>query len=88
MFSVMARKNKLAVPEDAVPEVDPARGLSGADIESVVLAAKRRMMTAGRQQASRDDLDQRLAEFIPAAQGLVKKERAEHRRRVPSNARN
>jgi len=72
MFSVMARKNKLAVAEDAVPEVDPARGLSGADIESVVLAAKRRMMTAGRQQASRDDLEQALAEFIPAAQGLEK----------------
>jgi AAA+ superfamily predicted ATPase len=72
MFSVMARKNKLVVPDDALPDVDPARGLSGADVESVVLAAKRRMMAAGRQQASRDDLEQALAEFIPSAQGLEK----------------
>jgi AAA+ superfamily predicted ATPase len=72
MFSVMARKNKLVVPDDAVPEADPARGLSGADIESVVLAAKRRVMSAGRQQATRDDLEQALAEFIPSAQGLEK----------------
>jgi AAA+ superfamily predicted ATPase len=72
MFSVMARKNKLSVGDDAIPQVDPARGLSGADIESVVLAAKRRMMTAGRKDASRDDLEQALAEFIPSAQGLEK----------------
>ncbi len=72
MFVTMGRKNKLTIADGAVPEVDPARQLSGADIESVVLAAKRAVMTAGRQQIERADLEQALAEFIPSAQGLEK----------------
>ena len=71
MFSVMARKNKLMFPTTPFRR-SIRRGLSGADIESVVLAAKRRMMTAGRQDASRDDLEQALTEFIPSAQGSEK----------------
>jgi len=72
MFRVMAKKNKVALAEDAVPEVDPKRRLSGADIESVVLAAKRRALNETRTMISKADLDQALAEFIPSAQGLEK----------------
>ncbi|HVC97421.1 MAG TPA: AAA family ATPase [Pirellulales bacterium] len=72
MFQVMARKNKVKLAADAVVEVPADRHLSGADIESVVLAAKRAALTAGRGELSRADLRQALEEFIPSAQGLEK----------------
>jgi SpoVK/Ycf46/Vps4 family AAA+-type ATPase len=72
MFVAMAKKNKLVLADGAIPAVDPARRLSGADIESVVLAVKRQAMTAGRQTVERGDVEQALAEFIPSAQGLEK----------------
>ena len=49
MFRVMAKKNKVPLADDAVPAVDPERRLSGADIESVVLAAKRRALNEKRK---------------------------------------
>jgi SpoVK/Ycf46/Vps4 family AAA+-type ATPase len=72
MFVAMAKKNKLILADGAIPAVDPARRLSGADIESVVLAVKRQAMTAGRQTVERSDIEQALAEFILSAQGLEK----------------
>ena len=38
---MMAKKNKVQLAADAVPTVDPARRLSGSDLESIVLASKR-----------------------------------------------
>jgi hypothetical protein len=55
-----------------VPEGLAARGLSGADIESIVLAAKRQALTQGREPIRRDDLVAALDDFIPSAQGLEK----------------
>src|SRR5262249_32015260 len=49
MFRVMAKKNKVALPEDAVPAVKAERHLSGADIESIVIGARRRALAAGRE---------------------------------------
>jgi AAA+ superfamily predicted ATPase len=72
MFSVMAKKNKLVLTDDAIPAVDAERKLSGADIESVVLAVKRQAMTSGKPKIERSDVEQALAEFIPSAQGLEK----------------
>jgi ATP-dependent 26S proteasome regulatory subunit len=72
MLRVMAKKNKLKLAEDAIPRVDPARRLSGADLESIVLATRRIALTAGREEISRADLEQALGEFIPSAQGLEK----------------
>jgi SpoVK/Ycf46/Vps4 family AAA+-type ATPase len=72
MFRVMARKNKTALAEDAVVPVSPDRGLSGSDIESVVLSARRRAMAAGRRTVERQDLEAALEGFIPSAQGLEK----------------
>jgi ATP-dependent 26S proteasome regulatory subunit len=72
MFSVMAKKNKLALADDAIPSVDVDRRLSGADIESIVLAVKRQSMTAGKTKIERGDVEQALTEFIPSAQGLEK----------------
>jgi ATP-dependent 26S proteasome regulatory subunit len=72
MFEVMARKNKLALSAGAVPEVSPERRLSGSDIESIVLATKRKVVASGRSDAVSADLEASLAEFIPSAQGLEK----------------
>lgn len=72
MFQAMARKNKVALAADALPEVKPDRQLSGADIESIVVAARRKALTAGRTEVQRADLDEAVQEFIPSAQGLAK----------------
>jgi ATP-dependent 26S proteasome regulatory subunit len=72
MLRVMAKKNKLKLADDAIPHVDPARRLSGADLESIVLATRRIALAAGREQVIRADLEQALGEFIPSAQGLEK----------------
>ncbi len=72
MIKVMARKNKAALDDDAVPEKFVEKGLSGADIESIVLAAKRDALTEGRDRLTRADLEGALKDFIPSAQGLEK----------------
>jgi len=72
MIKVMARKNKTSLADGALPTQLAGRGLSGADIESIVLAAKRRALTHGREEIARDDLEGALNDFIPSAQGLEK----------------
>lgn len=72
MFAVMARKNKVTLAADAIPAVSPERRLSGADIESIVLAAVRTAMTEGRTELTKADLEMAFNEFIPSAQGLEK----------------
>ncbi len=72
MFRIMAKKNKISLGENAIPDVDPSRHLSGADIESIVLGAKREMLASGRDRLERADLDLALHSFIPSAQGLEK----------------
>ena len=59
-------------PPDALPDGLAGRGLSGADIESIALSAKRKALTEGRETLTRADLDRALADFIPSAQGLEK----------------
>ncbi len=72
MFATMARKNKLALAADAVPDVSADRRLTGADIESIVLNARRLGLADGRGEITRADLEQALNEFVPSAQGLEK----------------
>jgi len=72
MFATMGRKNKLTLAADAVPDVSPDRRLTGADIESIVLNARRMGLAEGRQEITRADLEQALKEFVPSAQGLEK----------------
>lgn len=72
MFETMAKKNKVALGAEALAPVSPERRLTGADIESVVLSAKREALSAGRTELAKADLDKALAEFIPSAQGLEK----------------
>jgi hypothetical protein len=69
---MMAKKNKVQLSEDAIPTVDPARRLSGADLESIVIGARRVALADGRDKVGRPDLELTLTEFIPSAQGLEK----------------
>ncbi|MGQ9649884.1 MAG: AAA family ATPase, partial [Phycisphaerae bacterium] len=72
MFQAMARKNKISLSPDLIPPVKADRHLSGADIESIVLAAARRSACAGRDQPLAEDIQQAIDAFIPSAQGLEK----------------
>ena len=72
MFEAMAKKNKVPLVAGGAPAVPPDRRLTGADIESILLAARRAGLTAGRLEVTRGDLETALEEFIPSAQGLEK----------------
>jgi SpoVK/Ycf46/Vps4 family AAA+-type ATPase len=72
MFVVMARKNKVVLPADSLAAVRTDRRLSGSDIESIVITARRRVLSVGRSEVSKADLEEALADFIPSAQGLEK----------------
>jgi AAA+ superfamily predicted ATPase len=72
MFRVLAKKNRLVLAGDAIPDIKPDRFLSGSDIESVLLSAQRQMLASGRSQLERQDIEAAFAEFIPSAQGLEK----------------
>jgi SpoVK/Ycf46/Vps4 family AAA+-type ATPase len=72
MFRVLARKNQIRLADDAVPDCHSDGGLSGADIESILLSAQRRALGGQRDVVSRADLQNALDTFIPSAQGLEK----------------
>ena len=72
MIKVLARKNKTSLAEEALPKGLSGHGFSGADIESIVLSAKRSALTQAREVITRDDLDGAIKDFIPSAQGLEK----------------
>jgi SpoVK/Ycf46/Vps4 family AAA+-type ATPase len=72
MFSVMGRKNKATLNPDLLPEGLVAKELSGADIESIVLSAKRNALIAGHESLMAEDLKRALDDFVPSAQGLEK----------------
>ena len=72
MFRVLAKKNQIQLADDAIPDCQNQDGLSGADIESILLGAQRRALTAEREIVSREDLQTAFDTFIPSAQGLEK----------------
>ncbi len=79
MFAAMARKSGVRLAAGLPGPVDLELGLSGADIESVVLAARRmgleRAAEAGHpapDEITAEDLRTALDDFMPSAQGLEK----------------
>ena len=72
MVTVLAKKNKVPLASDSLPTIKADRFLSGSDIESVVLAAKRQVLSTGRTEVTSDDIEAAFREFIPSAQGLEK----------------
>lgn len=72
MFRVMARKNGIDLSADAIPEISVDGSLSGADIEGILLAAKRNTLTAGETEVNAPRLADAFESFIPSSQGLEK----------------
>jgi AAA+ superfamily predicted ATPase len=79
MFTAMARKCRVKLAPGLPGPVDLSLGLSGADIESIVLAARRkgldRAADAGQptpDTITAEDLKAAIDDFMPSAQGLEK----------------
>jgi AAA+ superfamily predicted ATPase len=72
MFKVMGKKNKADVNPQDLPGGLIEKNYSGADIESIVLFAKRNALIQGRENIIADDLNRAVLEFVPPAQGLEK----------------
>jgi AAA+ superfamily predicted ATPase len=72
MLLAMAKKNKVPLAADAIGQISSEQQLSGADLESILLSARRKALLAGREQVDRGDLVAAHDEFIPSAQGLEK----------------
>ncbi|MBS0202635.1 MAG: ATP-binding protein [Planctomycetes bacterium] len=72
MVTALARKNKVPLAANSLPAIKADRFLSGSDIESVVLAAKRQALADGRPEVTGGDIEAAFREFIPSAQGLEK----------------
>jgi SpoVK/Ycf46/Vps4 family AAA+-type ATPase len=72
MFEVMARKNKVKLAAAALAALPVKRQLSGADIESIILGAKRKALTEQRVDLLPEDLQTAIRNFVPSAQGLEK----------------
>jgi AAA+ superfamily predicted ATPase len=73
MLAVMARKNKVALAADWLPSSIRVDGrLSGSDLESIILAAKRSALAAGRAEVEKADLELAFRDFLPSTQGLEK----------------
>lgn len=72
MFGVMGRKNGIKLDSGALTLSERHKTLSGADIESIVLTARRFALVADRTDVTQDDISSALADFIPSAQGVEK----------------
>jgi AAA+ superfamily predicted ATPase len=79
MFAAMAKKARVKLAPGLPGPVDLELGLSGADIESVVLAARRKGLERAAEagdsppaEVSAEDLRSALDDFMPSAQGLEK----------------
>lgn len=72
MFGVMGRKNGIKLDASTLTLNERHKTLSGADIESVVLTARRCALIDGRDEVTQDDIAQSLGQFIPSAQGIEK----------------
>ncbi len=72
MFQIMARKNGVSVELPSLQLDERHKQLSGADIESVVLTARRMALLDDRSTITEQDVSNALTEFIPSSQGLEK----------------
>lgn len=72
MFGVMGRKNGINLDAKSLTLSERHKTLSGADIEGVVLTARRYALIADRNDVTHDDIAAALGNFIPSAQGIEK----------------
>ena len=69
MFLTMARKNRIEIPPEDLPEIPKGLKLSGADIEGIVTRARREALIDGASRPSKAHLQRMLDEFLPAVEG-------------------
>jgi SpoVK/Ycf46/Vps4 family AAA+-type ATPase len=69
MFSAMAKKTGTKLGKDALTDEAARHEFSGADVEAVVVRAKRRAYLADRTTVSAKDLKAELESFVPAIRG-------------------
>jgi SpoVK/Ycf46/Vps4 family AAA+-type ATPase len=72
MVQVMARKHKIRLAAGELPALPIDRQLSGSDVESILLSAKRRALAAGNAEVGLNDFAGAAESFLPSAQGLEK----------------
>ena len=72
MFQIMARKNGFSCELHSLQLDERHKQLSGADIESVVLTARRMALLEDRSTITQQDVNNALTQFIPSSQGLEK----------------
>jgi len=72
MFRIMAKKNGVVLSGEELPDLTEKPPMSGADIESCVLAGRRNAMAEDRSEVTPEDLASAVDNFIPSAQGLEK----------------
>ncbi|RJP32079.1 MAG: ATP-binding protein [Phycisphaerales bacterium] len=72
MIQVLARKNRIEFERPIDARAMPRREMSGADIESVLVLARRCALADGRRTVRPEDVEAALTDFIPSVQGLEK----------------
>jgi SpoVK/Ycf46/Vps4 family AAA+-type ATPase len=72
MFLVMGKKNGINLKRELLPDLSSLPPVSGADIESIVLAAERNLLSSDRTRLREDDVERAVSQFIPSSQGLEK----------------
>ncbi len=67
MFLSMAGKNNIDFNLDSIPDIPPDMKLSGADIEGIVMRARRIALLAGETSVNKSHLESAFLKFIPSA---------------------
>jgi AAA+ superfamily predicted ATPase len=68
MFIVMGKKNKIKIDPEEVPTIPTGMSLSGAEIEGVVMRAKRSALLENADDVTKLHLEAALQDFIPSAE--------------------
>ena len=69
MFKVMGKKTKTKLADNALTEAISKKELSGADIEAVIVRAKRHAYLDGRDTVEAADLNAVIKNFVPPVRG-------------------
>ncbi|MBI3273008.1 MAG: ATP-binding protein [Planctomycetes bacterium] len=65
LVRIMGKKQKAAIAEGAEQEIPTDGKLSGADVEGLVVRAKRRSILEGHAAVTREDFSREVRDFIP-----------------------
>lgn len=70
LFAVLSKKTRLGLSLANATLPESARGMSGADLEAALVRAKFRALARGADQATVDDVQQVLEDFVPPSYPL------------------